>query len=634
MDSTPLAASARDVLDHIDDIAQAGDEWATSTFGSRQHRRNQPPIVIRQIAWIMHIILAMLIASGNVSRHLLLHLLDKDGKSQTTGVAQLFSNRALKTMHEPESNAQMALAWKRYLKLAYPTIEQIFDEMRVENETEWALGFRAKRRLTGKISSSNNEDEARIITNYVHAQAQMWLIGLSVLMKYMHPVDTIKITDDLESYAYCESDKNNRLSIKISIGQYLSLFEIATIAVQKESLLDFFKASTIVKSSSFDQAPSVNLKMLDYGCNNNTSLTDLSISLDHCGGPTIYSIFYNLPDATESLYDVDNIANSALGWIIAHELAHFHCGHLHYVSHRNVGSGAEISEGHMQTNTLDPDLSAAIEIEADWCATAYFYYTMLTREELFRIFPKDLIENKDSDVLWKSRLIGTSASIAMLSLDVLRKYKGTSTFYPTPKERLFNLSDNILKLAAGNLPDGFFDFLPDCSLTLISGIFADASLVYEEVIQILDLNDRDPLYVDGLYSYGCYAGVICCDHFGAISFETGSPPFYLEGTEMQKFEADNEILNLLARLAGDSNMLPAQKHCNSVPANIIITDIIAHYKCCQEDLEESWLDGVLALSTKNEKMTRAKNIQVSTVKQTLREKLAVINALEDGASSK
>ncbi|MEM1345578.1 MAG: hypothetical protein AAGI34_13490, partial [Pseudomonadota bacterium] len=47
------------------------------------------------IAWIPQVVPVMLIASGIVPRHLILHLPGRSGESQVTDIDQLLSNRAL-----------------------------------------------------------------------------------------------------------------------------------------------------------------------------------------------------------------------------------------------------------------------------------------------------------------------------------------------------------------------------------------------------------------------------------------------------------------------------------------------------------------------------------------------------------
>ena len=65
-------------------------------FGSRQHRGDQRPLPIGQIAWTPQIIPVMLIASGIVPRHLILHPHGRSGEAQATDIPQILSNRALR----------------------------------------------------------------------------------------------------------------------------------------------------------------------------------------------------------------------------------------------------------------------------------------------------------------------------------------------------------------------------------------------------------------------------------------------------------------------------------------------------------------------------------------------------------
>jgi len=93
---SPLTAAGRNAEHRAGDGAQVGGPRPATAPGWRKERSDDSPFTVRQIARIPQSIPAMLLSSGIVPRHPILHLLDKDGESQPDDIAQQLLNRALR----------------------------------------------------------------------------------------------------------------------------------------------------------------------------------------------------------------------------------------------------------------------------------------------------------------------------------------------------------------------------------------------------------------------------------------------------------------------------------------------------------------------------------------------------------
>lgn len=499
---------------------------------------------------------------------------------------QLVLDMGLKSYLDERRGKKFA---KEYFDRRKNGTDRFFNSLKLKDPDEWTLAFRANRAHRGLPMGQSGNDEAKLVKGYIEAQSHDWMTRISQYNGLIFDWRSVAISDSLRSFAFAELRNDGQLAVTVSIGLYLSLLDISLNSLLKSGFLDQpYELSFVSTSDSsvFD----VDQRYFDYRSAKGDTLTEVGAKCSD--GAELWGLLQTAPESIETIYDVDLLANCALGWVIAHEVAHFQLGHLDHL--KIMGVSPNVHSDIEQLKEHPRQLRFSMELQADREASKALFSMMFPHEHFFWLFADKASGSDVPSLNNRARLIGTVGTIATIALDVGHRTEGTSEHYPSPKTRMLNHTMNVLVSAYHQLNTSIQISNPYFGLWLCSGILADAELGYQAVIEDDIFVEGEPLFDDET-SYGIYglaitlrrAGILSLDqtdHSFHIDLETISIMQDLAGSSNGSMWAGSYLDKLLKRISGDARGL------STLPDDIsqLFREVMAQFQLSERNIKTKW----------------------------------------------